>query len=132
MYIHVASDAPPLQTCHSVLNVLKNTPLGSGASASPGFTAGIQDTHIFNWERHHSPIRLALTPLPPALLGKEGFQGCQQATGPQAVRKCDASVNGCRSKAKELVHRVAQLLHTVNDFPTLLVSKQRLKKAASD
>lgn len=70
--------------------------------------------------------------LSPALLGKEGFQGCQQATCPQAVGESDTSVNCFGCQAKDLAHRVAQLLYTVNDFPVLLVSKHRQTKAISD
>ena len=70
-------------------------------------------------------------PHTPALLGKERFQCCQQATGPEAIGESDASVNSCRSQSEELVHRVAQLLHTVNDLPVLLVSKYGQTKAAS-
>lgn len=138
--------------CCDVLSIIKDVPLGLGTSASPGFMAGIR-TSAFLTGRHHSPTRLALTPLSqpysakrdfratsrpylpatgpdptsPALLGKEGLQGCQQATGPQAAGESDASVNGCRRQAKELVHRVAQLLHTVNDFPVFLVSRDNKK-----
>lgn len=71
-------------------------------------------------------------PTPLALLGKKGFQGCQQAAGPQAIGESDASVNGCRRQAKELVHGVAQLLHTVNDLSVLLGSKYVQTKGASD
>lgn len=41
---------------------------------------------------------------PPVLLGEEGFQGRQQATGRQAVGEGDASVNSGRRQAEELVH----------------------------
>lgn len=59
------------------------------------------------------------------LLGKEGFQGCQQATRPQAIGESSAPVNGSRGQTKELAHRVAQLLHAVNHFSMFLVSQNR-------
>lgn len=67
-----------------------------------------------------------------SLLGKEGFQSCQQSTGPQAIGELSTSVNSCRCQAKEFVHRVAQLLNAVNHFPMLLGSRQRQTKASSD
>lgn len=102
--------------CCDVLSIIKDIPLGLGTSASPGFMAGIR-TSVFLTGRHHSPTRLALTPLSqpysakrdfratsrpylpatgpdptsPALLGEERLQGCQQATGPQAAGESDAS-----------------------------------------
>lgn len=86
------------------------------------FLTGAESTFPWDQPRPHTP----------ALLGKEGFQCCQQATGPQAVGESDASVHGCRSQTKKLVHRVAQFLHTVNDFAMFLISKYGQTRAASD
>lgn len=113
-------------TNSAAMNILKTAPSGSDMHASPGLTVGTQNTSILNQGGQQ------LLPHTPALLGKEGFQCCQQATGPQAIGESDASVNGCRSQTKQLVHRVAQLLHAVNDFPVLLLSKYRQTKATSD
>lgn len=89
-------------------------------------------THLLGQILLPAPPMWQPSPLSPALLGKEGFQGCQQATGSQAVGESDTSVNSCGCQAKELAHRMAQLLHTINDFPMLLIGKYGQTQATSD
>lgn len=118
-----ANDAP--------MSILKNILLGSGTAVSQGFTGGTQNTLLIE-QIGPSDMPGPTSPPPPsslcppassALLGKEGFQGCQQSTGPQAIGEFGTSVNSCRCQAKELVHRVAQLLNAVNHFPVFLSSR---------
>lgn len=59
--------------CCDVLSIIKYVPLGLGASASPEFTAKIR-TSTFLTGRHHSAMRLALTPHSQPYLAKRDFR----------------------------------------------------------
>lgn len=118
---------------HGATHSAPRDPLGAppalGCQGFRGFPAEVRDTHSC-WDRHYPPCGPPCPPTP-ALLGKEGFKGRQQAAGPQAVGELDASVHSCRRQAEELVHRVAELLHAVDELPVLLVSKCGQREAAS-
>lgn len=117
-------------TTHSAPQDLSERPRRSAARLPRGsWQTSVTHAFLLGWTLPSHVARPV--PSPPALLGKEGFKGHQQAAGPQAVGESDASVHSCRRQAEELVRRVAELLHAVDDFPVLLVGKRGQRKAAS-
>lgn len=120
----VASNVPVLQG--SLHKHLKSTLLGSGVllKSSQQERRGLV---FFLGQMQLSNVG-GPSPTSRGLLGKDRLQGCQQATGPQAVGESGTSVNSCRCQAKELAHRVAQLLHTVDHFTVLLAAEANKQK----
>lgn len=113
---------------HTVPHGIPSERPGCSAARLPQGSQPRSGTHAFLLGQTLPSLWPAL-PHPHALLGKEGFKGHQQAAGPQAVGELDASVHSCRRQTEELVRRVAELLHAVDDFPVLLVGKCGQRKA---